>query len=59
MAKSSSTGKSGKVVLAARITRAERIDAAMQEASRYAGEQLKRQGFMLPVGNWTNDAVNG
>ena len=52
----SASGKSGKGAAAPRNTRDERIDAAMREAARFAGAQLKRQGLKLPKGKWSDAA---
>jgi hypothetical protein len=59
MAKTPATGKLGKVASAPRLTRDERIDAAMREAARHAGKQLKQQGLVLPIGTWTKAAEAG
>jgi len=57
MAKPETSGKSGKVAAVPRMTRDQRIDAAMREAARFAGAQLKRQGLKLPVGKWSDAAL--
>jgi hypothetical protein len=49
MAKSATLRKPEKAVRAKRMTRDQRIDAAMRAALEFAAAQLKRDGLTLPV----------
>ena len=57
MAKAQASSKFGKGAATPRMTRDERIDAAMREAALFAGAQLKRQRLKLPVGKWSDAAL--